>query len=97
MMIRIQYLGLLKTIVDCPEEKIAISNGAPVRDLIGSLSEKYGEDFRCAVCRADGNLRAFTQITVNGINIRDLNGLGTILKDEVEITVIVEIYPISGG
>lgn len=95
--VSIQYLGLLRNTVGRAEEEISVPQGALVEDVMKLLGEKHGEQFTSVVFRSDGRLRALTQVVVDGNDIRDGEGLKTKLKGGDKISVIVGIYPISGG
>ena len=50
--------------------------------------------FRPHLCREDGSLRAFVNLYLNGINIRDLQGLDTPLGPEDILNLVPAI---AGG
>ncbi len=95
--VSVQFLGLLRNTVGRSEEEILIQQGASLEDVLRILGEKHGEQFTNVVFRSDGRLRALTQVVVDGNDIRDGEGLKTKLKGGDKISVIVGIYPISGG
>lgn len=95
--VNVQYLGLLRNTVGCAEEDVVVPSDACVEDLLNMLKEKHGDQFTSVVFRSDGRLRALTQVIVEGLDIRDGEGLGTRIKGGDKVSVIVGIYPISGG
>jgi molybdopterin converting factor small subunit len=64
-----------------------------VREIIARLDESFA-GFRARVCEADGNLRRFINIYVNGEDIRFLDNLATEVPDEAELSIILAI---AGG
>lgn len=63
------------------ERKTQIDDVNKVSDLINILLQKYGEKFKDLLLDANGNLRDYLKIMINGEDIRDIDGLETPLKD----------------
>ena len=95
--VKVQYFGLLKNTVGREEEQITLAKGARVEDLVNLLGQKYGEQFSSVILRADGSLRRLSRIIIDGINIRDGDGLKTKLEGDHEISLTVGINAIAGG
>lgn len=95
--VEIQYFGLLKNTLGCEEEQYSLIQGSSVRDIMDLISDKHGDQFTSMVFRGDGTLRRLAQVMINGDNIRDGNGLNTILDDGYELSLTVGIYAIAGG
>ncbi len=94
---KIVYAGLVRSIVGKGEEELDLGAGSTVRDLIDHLIETYGEDFRSGLIGSDGKIRQLAGIQVNNQNISDLDGLDTKIAGEREVTILLMVYPISGG
>ncbi len=61
------------------QHEIAIS-AASVAELVSGILARYPA-LRPHLFDAEGNLRRHFNIFVNGVNIRDLNGMDTLLTD----------------
>ncbi|MGB7969688.1 MAG: MoaD/ThiS family protein [Methanobacterium sp.] len=76
------------------ERKTQIDDVNKVSDLINILLQKYGEKFKDLLLDANGNLRDYLKIMINGEDIRDIDGLETPLKDGDQV---VMFQTIAGG
>lgn len=65
-----------------------------VYQLLSSLCDEYGEEFKNAFFNEEGRLRKYVKIIVNGRNLDDLKGLETVLKDKDTVAIFP---PIAGG
>ena len=76
-------------------EEIELKNGASLRDLLDTLSEKYGDPFKKEVYEPglDDFKYGFTAV-VNGVLMRRLQGLNTPLKDKDHVILMTFV---SGG
>lgn len=70
------------------------ANMRTVGDLLRELSASYGEDFRHWVLNDDGSLAQMCIILVNGHDIRESDGLATLLHQEDSISFFP---PLAGG
>ena len=95
--VNVQYFGLLKNTLGCEEEQFSLAKGSSVRDVMDLISDKHGEQFTSMVFRSDRTLRRLAQVMIDGDNIRDGNGLDTIIDDGHELSLTVGIYAIAGG
>jgi MoaD family protein len=81
MKIKVKYLGLVGLMVKKREEELEVSSRASIHELLRNLSSLYGKEFESEVLEDDGeNIRDGMTITVNGIVIRQLDGMSTKLK-----------------
>ncbi len=64
-----------------------------VRELLNRLSERFGDAFRQRVFNADGNLKSFVVLYLNGKNIEFAGGLDAKLEDGDEVLIL----PAIGG
>jgi molybdopterin converting factor small subunit len=67
--------------------------GATVAEIIDRVVERY-PSAKFHLLDASGNLRRHFNIFVNGVHIRDLDGMGTCLKDEDRVILMASA---SGG
>ena len=65
-----------------------------ISDLIGMLIKKYGEEFKEILWDDKGNLRDYLKVMLNGEDVRDIDGLDTLLKDGDQV---VMFQTIAGG
>ncbi|HYI25703.1 MAG TPA: ubiquitin-like small modifier protein 1 [Thermomicrobiales bacterium] len=68
------------------ESRVA-SNGESVGDVLANLNERY-PGIRDRICEADGEIRRFVNVFVNGQNVRKLQGAGTPVSEGDEIGII---------
>ena len=61
--------------------------GATVNDVIRKVLEQY-PSVKFHLLDADGNLRRHFNLFVNGIHIRDLDGMDTPLKDDDKVILM---------
>ncbi len=94
---KILYYGLVQNVVGKREEELAVSEGATVNELVRSLLEKYGDNFRDSLMDTRGDLRFTTRILLDGSDISDLDGLETKLENTTEASIVVMVHPIAGG
>jgi len=76
-----------RIMIEFPEE-------VTIKNLLETLSEKFGEKFDAEVLDADGLPKKTVKIFVNGRDIEFLNGLSTVLKDGDEVALVP---PVAGG
>lgn len=65
-----------------------------VQEVIDILGSKFGDKFNNMVLEADGSLKSYFHVLVNGRHIRLLQGLATPLT---EGDVVAIFPPIGGG
>ena len=76
-----------RIVIEFPEE-------VTIKNLLETLSERFGEKFDAEVLDADRLPKKTVKIFVNGRDIEFLDGLSTVLKDGDEVALIP---PIAGG
>ena len=86
----ITFYGALARVT---KEKTISVHGSALKDVIGVLAAKYGEQFTDRVYDEKGKIRRFINIYINGKDIRFLNHLDTELKERDKISII----PAVGG
>jgi len=74
-------------------EKSNDLEASTLKEALGVLTEKYGEQLKNRIYDEKGNLRRFVNIYVNGKDIRFLEHLDTELSDHDKISII----PAVGG
>ena len=68
------------------EARVA-ATGATVGEVLNGLDGAY-PGLRERVCEADGSIRRFVNVFVNGVNVKSLDGAASALKDGDEIGIV---------
>ena len=95
--IKVRYIGLVQNVVGNRQEELPISENTTIRNLLQLLAEKHGIHFRVSVLRTSGELRPTVTIHVGNRDIKELEGLDTLLVSDSEVTVIITGHPDPGG
>jgi molybdopterin synthase sulfur carrier subunit len=69
------------------------ADGASIREIIDDLEQKH-PGLKERICEADGNVRRFVNLYVNGDDIRFLDNLGSAVKEGDEVSIVPAI---AGG
>ncbi len=95
MKIKVRYFTTLRELARTLEEEIEMENGATLGDLLEKIVLKYGEAaFNYLYDRKSGAVDPSIQFLINGVSMRNLQGVRTELKDE---NVVAIVPPIGGG
>jgi MoaD family protein len=83
MKVTVDYLGSIRqTLALKQAEQVELKHDASVQDLLSALAEKHGEPFKKAVYEPnDPDLKPHHILSVNGLLLNQLDGIGTKLKD----------------
>ena len=93
--IKVRYFTTLRELARTTEEEIEMENGTTLVDLLEKIVLKYGEAaFNYLYDRKNGAVDPSLQFLVNGVSIRNLQGIRTELKDG---NVVAIVPPIGGG
>lgn len=76
------------------EKSIQLENVGNISELMEHLGNKYGPKFKEVLFDDKGEIRDFLKVMVNNEDIREINGLNTILNDGDQI---VMFQTIAGG
>lgn len=90
MSVRVLIPGLLRRLTGNAAELEL--KGGTVREVIQSLEEEYA-GFRGKLIGADGEVKLFIGVYLNGKNIRETGGAGTVVKDGD----VIELAPAAAG
>ena len=94
MKIKIIFWSLLTDITEVEEITIPIEDGSDVETILKQLVLKFGAKFEEIVFKDSKDLSKYVLITINGKDIRSLNGLETKIQYNDEISFIPAI---AGG
>ena len=93
MKVKVKFFTSLREITGKKEEEIQSPRTIRVKELLASLSEKYGREFTDYLYDERGKVRTYIQILVNGRGINVLQGFET----ELEEGDTIAIFPPVGG
>jgi MoaD family protein len=92
--ITIRFLSLLTDITETDELILTINENLTIENLLELLRIKFGAKFEELIFKSSQNLSKYVIITINGKDIRLLDGLETQIQNEDEINFIPAI---AGG
>ncbi|MEE8312305.1 MAG: ubiquitin-like small modifier protein 1 [Candidatus Binatia bacterium] len=69
------------------------ADGVSIGEIIDDLEQKH-PGLKDRICEADGTVRRFVNLYVNGDDIRFLDNLGSAVKDGDEVSIVPAI---AGG
>jgi molybdopterin converting factor small subunit len=95
--VKVTYYGLIQHIVGNQENEYPISGNTTVRDLLHSLVQRYGDEFRAHILTSDWQLQPLAIIQLNDHNINEIDGLNTMLINNSKLSIAVIAYLIGGG
>lgn len=94
MLVKIKFLSLLTDITDVEELNLTVENNSTIRNILNQLASKFGTKFEEMIFNTSNDLSKYVLITVNGEDIRLLEGLETKVQADDEISFIPAI---AGG
>lgn len=95
--IQVLYFGLVRNVVKEAEDRVMISAGTTVRELLEILCQKHGEPLRDALFTVEGTLIANALIVLDGVNIFSASGLDTIVDSQRSLHVLLTTTAMAGG
>ena len=94
MKVKVKFFTSLREITGKKEDEIQSPRTIRVKELLDSLSKKYGREFNDYLYDEKGKVRTYIQILVNGRGIKVLQGFETKLKEGDTIAIFP---PVGGG
>lgn len=92
MIIKLKFTAQIKDVIGSNTDTITIEDGTKLKDLLKTLVDKYGNDFKSILFDESGLYRHSNLIVVNQTQENYEDNLA--LVDGMEITLM---SPISGG
>ena len=92
--VKVTYYGLIRAVVDKQEEERQFSAETTVKQLLQSLIDVYGNEFRRKIFTPEMQILPLVIIQLDG---RDIDGLDIKLKDNSELSITVIPHPVMGG
>lgn len=89
MKVKVRYLGPVRVLLNKKEEEIDVPVRITLVELLNKLSSLYGNLFREEIFESGNKrIREGLVVTVNGIAIAQLSGIGTELKEGDAVTLL---------
>ena len=92
--VKVNFLSLLIDITEVEEIKLLIADNSNIRNLLDQLAENFGAKFEEIIFKTSHDLNKYVIITINGKDIKLLEGLETKIEKNDEINFIPAI---AGG
>lgn len=92
--VKISFFSILTDITEIDKFTFPMDIDSDIRNLLEQLTLKFGEKFEELIFKNSTDLSKYVLITINGKNIRALDGLNTKLKQNDEIFFVPAI---AGG
>ena len=92
--VKVNFLSLLIDITEVEEIKLLIADNSNIRNLLDQLAENFGAKFEELIFKTSHDLSKYVIITMNGKDIKLLEGLETKIQTNDEICFIPAI---AGG
>ncbi len=92
--VKIVFLSLLTDITDVEELILPVVDNSTIRTILNQLASKFGAKFEEMIYKTSTDLSKYVLLTMNGKDIRLLEGLETKVQADDEISFIPAI---AGG
>lgn len=95
----VSFYGVIRDLVDSRRVEIQLPAESTVKELLETLCERYGPNFRVKVLSPEGRLQKSVKVVVGSDNI-DQEGLSRRLAGEEEAApevMVLIIPPVFGG
>ena len=92
--VKIMFLSLLTDITEVEEISLPIKEGVNIRTVLEQLTTKFGPKFEEMIFKSSKDLSKYVIVTINGKDIRTLDGLNT----KIQLDDVISFIPaIAGG
>ena len=89
MKVKVEYLGMIKNLLNKRVEELELKEGTTLQELLSKLSNLYGTPFKKEVFEpGQKDVKTGFVVTVNGVLMGQLQGVGTVLKNGDHIIVM---------
>ncbi len=92
--LKIRLMGQITDLIGKTELDVQAKEGATLSDVFKEVGREYGESVKKKLLAPDGNFHPYVLVSVNGTDVRGLNGIDTRLNDGDGILVALQI---TGG
>ena len=88
---KIHLMESITDLVGKTELDVQAKEGATLSDVFKEVGREYGESVKKRIIAPDGDFHPYVLISVNGNDVRGLNGINTRLKEEDEVLLALLI------
>ena len=92
--VKIKFLSLLTDITKIKELNLSIHENSTIKEILDRLIIKFGKNFESKILDSPNSLSKYIILGLNGIDIRTLNNLDTIVNHHDKILLLPAI---AGG
>ena len=92
--IEVHFLSILSDLSNVENDIIEIQENSTIRQVIDLLRNKIGIQFQKRILSESNDLNNYVILVINGKDIRVLNGLNTIIRDN---DIISFLPALAGG
>jgi len=92
--VKINFLSLLADITKIKELNISIQDNSTIKEILERLVSKFGKNFGRKILDSPNSLNKYIILGLNGIDIRTLENLNTVVNHHDEILLLPAI---AGG
>lgn len=92
--VKINFLSLLADITKIKELNLSVHDNSTIKEILERLVSKFGKNFGNKILDSPDSLNKYIILGLNGIDIRTLENLGTIVNHHDEILLLPAI---AGG
>ncbi|NIS63229.1 MAG: hypothetical protein GTO13_21820 [Proteobacteria bacterium] len=91
--VRVKLSGFLSSLVSESELEVEVAARSTVADLIGMLTERFGDAFRKAIVDREGRLHGGIVVMLNRRTVLPRKIAKTVINEESDLTIL----PLVGG
>ena len=91
---KIQLMGPITDLVGRSELEVQTQESATLSAVVEEVERAYGKSVKNKILAPDGDFHPYVLVSVNGIDVRELNGIDTRLNDGDKIILALLI---TGG
>ena len=91
---KIRFMGPIAELIGRTEIDVQAKEGAILSDVFTEVGREYGESVKKKIIAPDGDFHPYVLVSVNGTEVRELNGIDTLLNDGDGILVALHV---TGG
>ena len=89
MMVKVHYLGLVKSLTKTGQDEFGLKEASPLSELLYDVAEKYGKPFTQEIYDPQQKEMKPTFVTmVNGVLMDQLQGVNTPLKNGDNVIIM---------
>jgi molybdopterin synthase sulfur carrier subunit len=86
--VNVKFLSLLSELTDMDELWLELRENSTINQLFSELHNKIGMEFERRILSKTNGLNKYIIVAINGIDIRTLDGVDTVIKDRDNVTFL---------